>query len=68
MKVINFSLIAVLVILTFFLLVVGQDVLMPVVIALVFWYLINLVAKSYGRLTIGENALPNWADQIDQDC
>ena len=60
MKVINFSLIAVLVFLTFYLLIVGQDVLLPVVIALVFWYLINLVAKSYGRLKIGGNALPGW--------
>ncbi|MDG2091268.1 MAG: AI-2E family transporter [Gammaproteobacteria bacterium] len=61
MKVINFSLISVLVILTFYLLIVGQDVLLPVVIALVFWYLINLVANSYGRLKIGESELPNWA-------
>jgi len=60
MKVINFSLISVLVILTFYLLIVGQDVLLPIVIALVFWYLINLVAKSYGRLKIGDKALPGW--------
>ncbi len=55
MKLINFSLISVLVILTFYLLIVGQDVLLPIVIALVFWYLINLVAKSYSRLRIGGN-------------
>jgi len=60
MKVINFSVISVLVILTFYLLIVGQDVLLPVVIALVFWYLINLVANSYGRIKIGENGLPGW--------
>ncbi len=60
MKVINFSLVSVLVILTFYLLIVGQDVLLPIVIALVFWYLINLVAKSYSRLRIGEMSLPGW--------
>jgi AI-2 transport protein TqsA len=60
MKVINFSLVSVLVILTFYLLIVGQDVLLPIVIALVFWYLINLVAKSYSRLRIGEVSLPGW--------
>ncbi|MFL2840911.1 MAG: AI-2E family transporter [Pseudohongiellaceae bacterium] len=61
MKVINFSLVSVLVILTFYLLIVGQDVLLPVVIALVFWYLINLVAKSYGRLKIVDKSFPGWA-------
>lgn len=60
MKVINFSVISVLVILTFYLLIVGQDILLPIVIALVLWYLINLVARSYARLKIGEVALPNW--------
>lgn len=60
MKLINFSVVAVLVTLTFYLLIVGQDVLLPIVIALVFWYLINLLAKSYGRLKIGGNKLPGW--------
>ncbi|MBN4075476.1 MAG: permease [SAR86 cluster bacterium] len=59
MKLINFSLISVLVILTFYLLIVGQDILQPVVIALVFWYLINLVANSYGRLKVGDKVLPS---------
>jgi AI-2 transport protein TqsA len=60
MKLINFGLVSVLVILTFYLLIVGQDVLLPVVIALVFWYLINLVAKSYSRLKISGKSLPGW--------
>jgi len=60
MKLINFSLVSVLVILTFYLLIVGQDVLLPIVIALVFWYLINLVAKSYSRLKISGKSLPGW--------
>ncbi len=60
MKVIKFSLISVLVFLTFYLLIVGQDVLIPIVIALVFWYLINLVAKSYGRIKLGDNNMPDW--------
>ena len=61
MKVINFSVVAVLVTLTFYLLIVGQEVLLPIVIALVFWYLINLLATSYGRLPIGSARLPGWA-------
>jgi len=58
MKVINLSMIALLVILSFYLLIAGQEVILPFVIALVFWFLINLLANSYGRLAIAGRQMP----------
>jgi AI-2 transport protein TqsA len=58
MKVINLSMIGLLVILSFYLLIAGQEVILPFVIALVFWFLINLLAKSYGRLIIAGRQIP----------
>lgn len=60
MKVINLSMIALLVLLSFYLLIAGQEVILPFVIALVFWFLINLLAKSYGRISLGDRHMPNW--------
>ncbi len=60
-KLINFSLIAILVVLTFYLLIVGQEVILPIVIALVFWYLINLLAKSYSHIHLANLSLPGRA-------
>lgn len=61
MKLVNFCLITALVVLSFYLLIVGQNLLLPLVIALVFWFLINLLAQSFGRITIGDSSLPVWS-------
>jgi AI-2 transport protein TqsA len=61
MKLVNFCLITALVVLSFYLLIVGQDLLLPLVIALVFWFLINLLASSFTRINIGGVALPAWS-------
>ena len=60
MKLVNFTLIAALVVLTFYLLIVGQRLLLPLVIALVFWYLINMMANSFKRMQLAGKPLPNW--------
>tara|TARA_R110002110_G_scaffold95455_1_gene246451 strand:- start:15263 stop:16369 length:1107 start_codon:yes stop_codon:yes gene_type:complete len=60
MKIVNLGIVALMVMLTFYLLIAGQEVILPFVIALVFWYLINLLAKSYQRLEISGHNLPGW--------
>lgn len=55
---ISFTLSAVLVALSVFLLVVGQQLLLPLVIAIVFWFLINVLANLVGRLQINHRHLP----------
>ena len=60
MKIVNLGIVALMVMLTFYLLIAGQEVILPFVIALVFWYLINLLAKSYQRLEISGHNMPGW--------
>lgn len=55
---ISFAVSAVLVALSVYLLVVGQQLLLPLVIAIVFWFLINVLANLVGRLHIGQRHLP----------
>lgn len=61
MKLVNFSLITALVVLSFYLLIVGQRLLLPLVIALVFWFLINLLASAFGKIKFAGMTLPNSA-------
>ena len=61
MKLLEFTLIIVLVVLTFYLLIVGQGLLLPLVIAFVFWYLINLLANAFLRVRIAGRGLPGWS-------
>lgn len=61
MKLVNFCMIAALVVLSFYLLIVGQRLLLPLVIALVFWFLINLLADSFGQINFGGVKLPTWS-------
>lgn len=41
-------------------LMMGKDVLIPFVIAIFFWYLINVLAQTYGAFTIAGKRLPLW--------
>lgn len=61
MKLVNICLITALVVLSFYLLIVGQRLLLPLVIALVFWFLINLLANVFSRIKISQYSLPNWS-------
>jgi len=58
LKLQNFVMASILVALVFFLLVVGQTILLPLVIAIVFWYLINLLSEGFGRIKAGGKPLP----------
>ncbi len=61
MTLLSFALYAVIAALSFYLLIVGKALLLPVVVAVVFWYLIATLSKSYGRIHLGSHNLPGWA-------
>ena len=53
MKVLNYLAIVLLVVVVFYLLIVGESLLLPLVIAVALWYLINTLAAALGRLAMG---------------
>lgn len=61
MKLMKLAMALVLVSLVLYLLYVGQSLFLPLVIALVFWYLINLLADAYSRLNLNGISLPRWS-------
>lgn len=58
MKVLNFTASAVLVTLVFYLLVVGESLLLPLVIAIALWYLINTLARGFSRIELANFKFP----------
>lgn len=58
MKVLNFTASAVLVTLVFYLLVVGETLLLPLVIAIALWYLINTLARGFSRIEVAGFKFP----------
>ena len=58
MKTLDFTAAAVLVVLVFYLLSVGQSLLLPLVIAIALWYLINTLARTFHRVRVGDLQLP----------
>ncbi len=58
MKTLDFTAAAVLVVLVFYLLSVGQSLLLPLVIAIALWYLINTLARTFYRVRVGDLQLP----------
>ena len=57
LKLQNFVMASILVALIFYILVVGQSVLLPLVIAIVFWYLITVLSEVFGKIKIGDHPL-----------
>ena len=53
MKTLNYAAIAILVVLVFYLLNAGEGLLLPLVIAITLWYLINTLASAFARIRIG---------------
>ena len=47
--------------LSVYLLVVGRNILIPIAIAVMAWYLMNAIARGFGRLSIGGVRPPRWA-------
>ena len=58
MRILHFTASAVLVVLVFYLLVVGESLLLPLVIAIALWYLINTLAQSFHRIEVSGYRLP----------
>ena len=58
MKILNYTATALLIFLIFYLLFIGKDILLPLVIAVTLWYLINLLARAFSRMALGGFRLP----------
>jgi len=58
MKVLNYTATAILVVLVFYLLDVGQSLILPFVIAVALWYLINTLSVAFQKLTLGGFKFP----------
>ena len=64
LKLQNFVLVCFLAALVFYLLVVGQSILLPLVIAIVFWYLINLLSDLFGKISVAGGPLSRTSRYI----
>lgn len=58
MKILNYTATLILVVLVFYLLNVGESMLLPLVIAIACWYLINILASVFGKISIGKFHFP----------
>jgi len=60
MKILNFTAAAILVIAIFYILIVGEALLLPLVVAITLWYLINLLSNAFASIRIGSITIPRW--------
>ncbi len=58
MKALHYLAIVLLVVVIFYLLIAGESLLLPLVIAVALWYLINTLATALGWLSIGRFSIP----------
>lgn len=58
MKILNYTAAAILVVLVFYLLDIGERLLLPLVIAIAIWYLINTLARAFARIPLGNFHFP----------
>lgn len=63
-KIVNFTAAAVLVALVFYILVIGQALLLPLVVAIALWFLINVLAAGFRRLPLGPFKMPRWVSLL----
>lgn len=61
MKVLNYAAAAILVVLVFYLLDAGQSLILPFVIAIALWYLINTLSAAFENIELGGFKLPRLA-------
>jgi predicted PurR-regulated permease PerM len=59
MKVPSYAMTVLAIVLVFYLLIVGEALLLPLVIAIAIWYLINTLAALFARIEIGKRQLSN---------
>lgn len=50
--------------LTFVLLIEGRDLLIPIAVAIMIWYLLNALARGFHIIPLGRLRLPNWIAMI----
>lgn len=58
MKILHFTATAIFVVLVFYLLIVGEALLLPLVIAIACWYLINTLARAFSQIRLGNFSFP----------
>ena len=58
MKVLNYLAVFIFVVLAFYLLYIGKDLLLPLVIAIALWYLIFTLGNAFARVSIGQFQFP----------
>lgn len=68
MKVLNYAAAAILVVLVFYLLDAGQSLILPFVIAIALWYLINTLSTAFQSIEIGKFKLPRIACLLASIC
>lgn len=59
-KAVAFASSIIVVALTFVLLIAGRDLLIPIAVAIMIWYLLNALARGFHMLPLGTRHLPNW--------
>jgi predicted PurR-regulated permease PerM len=59
-KVVAFAMSFIVAALTFVLLIEGRDLLIPIAVAIMIWYLLNALARGFHALPLGTRHLPNW--------
>jgi AI-2 transport protein TqsA len=43
-----------------FILIIGKSILLPLVVALIVWFLIKAVKENVGKIKLGKKSLPSW--------
>ena len=59
-RIVAFASSIIVVALTFVLLTQGRDLLIPIAVAIMIWYLLNAMARGFHALPLGTRHLPNW--------
>src|SRR5690554_2306982 len=57
-KLVSFTMSAIVVALTIYMLVLGQRLFLPLVIAIVVWFLINVLANGFARIRVARYGIP----------
>ncbi len=58
MRILDITAAAILVVLVFYILMVGEDLLLPLVVAITLWFLINLLAGAFHSIPLGKFRIP----------
>ena len=59
-RLLSFTMFFIVAALSVYLLVSGRELLIPFAIAIIVWYVINAMARAYGRIPFGKHHAPRW--------